>query len=160
MNVIPTLLGACVFVAVLYRMWTGHARRWHILAAEYSGGPVDAIGDALQLQSVILTGSGIAFSSYRGIVTIANDGNGLWLKLLPPFSAFHPPLFLPYSELQIKASSWYLNNSSYKLMLPRVGDIGIIIDGDLANWLIARAPQSCQSWYSVHESGDLDFAEA
>lgn len=159
MSVISGLFGACVVAVVLCTICKAHARRWTILAREYACRHPPGDGDVRRLQTVILTHGGeLAYSSYRGIVTATVNESGLRLRLLPPFSYLHPALFIPFDELQIKASSWYLNSSSYRLCPSRASNVGMIVDGDFANWIMSYAPQSCQSWYS--EASELDFEAA
>jgi len=64
------------------------------------------------MQSAVLYGHWAAFNSYNGFVTIGVHQTRLALKVMPIFSLFHWPLFIPFSEIKGWQQTWYLDPSS------------------------------------------------
>ncbi|MEM8944583.1 MAG: hypothetical protein AAGD11_05305 [Planctomycetota bacterium] len=129
------LVGVSVFVGSLAMVWTANARRWNRLALPYCDDrpPIDST--LRQMQSLVLVGGGIAFNSYKGIVTVGISSDGISLRLFAPFSVFHPPLLIPYQDIQVEPTSWYLNCSSFRYSFAAVDDVEMIVDDTLKDWI-------------------------
>lgn len=91
------------------------------------------------MQTVILVGGDIGWNSYSGITTVGVAPEGLLLKLMPLFAAFHPPLLIPYSELSIQPKRWYLIGKTHECTLRRVSDVRIVIHDELLEWIRSKA---------------------
>ena len=124
--------GALIFV--LYRS----AFRWRKLAEVYAGKPEHCIAK-LNFQTVILTGMGVAFNSYKGIVTFEIGETGIVMRLFAPFSLFHPPLFIPFSDLSAVQTEWFLNDISYAMSAQKVPGISIIVSSSLIRLIEEKA---------------------
>ena len=84
-------------------------------------------------------GEGVASKSYNGLLTIGVHQLGLALKIIPPFSFFHKPLFIPYSEIKGWKQFWYLNAKSYELELKSAPDVKLVMPASQIEWLQERA---------------------
>lgn len=133
------LIGQVVFVGVLRLVWKSNATRWNRLARAYAADAPLACKARRHLQSVILVGGGIAFNSYRGIVRVGATNEGMTLSLLPPWSFFHPPLLIPYGDIRIQPTSWYLNTKSFKCSFADASDVEVLVDEELMEWVEAQA---------------------
>ena len=129
------LIGFSVFFGSLYLVWKSNAWRWNRLASQYANQVDSPIVAEKKLQQIILVGEGVAYNAYMGITRVGISEIGLSLSLLPPFSIFHPPLLIPFEDMLIEPTSWYLNCTSYKICTARVPQIEIIVDGKLKSWI-------------------------
>jgi hypothetical protein len=133
-----SLFGWAVFAGIFAMVQRTAAYRWRILASSYADGSRRPARAEKRLQKLTMFGPGRLFSSYMP-VTVGIHEDGLSLRLLPPFSIFHTPLFVPFDDLQVKRSSWYLNAESFSLTPSRGNGIEIIIDGELFSWISSNS---------------------
>ncbi len=133
------MLGSCIPVALALGMWKANSRRWRRLAREYRvTGDLPSQAES-RMQTLILVGGDIGWNSYKGITTVAVTPEGILLKLMPPFSAFHPPLLIPYSDLTLEPKRWYVIGETYQGTLSRVSDVQFYIDDKLVDWIKSEA---------------------
>ncbi|QDU90824.1 hypothetical protein Pla175_42370 [Pirellulimonas nuda] len=140
---IETLLvqsvGVGFVIALIAGMYKANARRWGRLASAYRVSEQLPSYSESAMQTIILVGGDFGWNSYRGITTVGVAPEGLLLKLMPPFSTFHPPLLIPYSDLSIEPKRWYLIGKSHQCTLRRVDDVRIIIDDKVLEWIKSEA---------------------
>ncbi|MEO1523811.1 MAG: hypothetical protein AAFX06_00160 [Planctomycetota bacterium] len=126
-------IAGAIFLAVHYRA----AFRWRQLAARY--GVQTAIQGAAsrRMESVFLFGAGIAFQSYRGIVNVTVNTEGVGLSIARPFRyfSFCPPLFIPHEEIVATPTDWFVNASSVKLAFRQVPEIELVVSEELTRWI-------------------------
>ena len=84
-------------------------------------------------EQVVVVGSGIAFRKYFP-VTAAAHSTGISLAQPWPYSLYCEPLFLPFDELKIRRTEWFLNSHSFALKLDRT-DLEIVVAEDLQAWI-------------------------
>ncbi len=85
------------------------------------------------LQSAVLLGLG-GFNSLKGMVTFGLHETGLSMRVLPPFSVFHSPLFIPYDDIRGWKTTWYLDAKSAELEFHRAPEIKMIVPAEQAEW--------------------------
>ena len=140
LNLIPALVGFFVFFGAMKFLLKSSARRWNQLAEEYSvEGPTENLSQR-RMQNLILFGGVIGYNSYIGISTVGITSEGLSLSLLPPWSIYHPPLLIPFEDLSLRETSWYLNVRSYRYTCAKVDDIEVIVDKKLMEWIESQSP--------------------
>lgn len=132
-----TVFGLIVFALIFGGMLRANARRWRYLAAAYAGEPGPAL-DQRSMRSVVLIGMG-AFNSLKGIVTIGVHANGVSLRVMPVFSLFHTPLFIPYSDIQGWQTTWYLDSNSNELQFRRATEVKLVLPEDDTKWIKSHA---------------------
>ncbi|MFY9254270.1 MAG: hypothetical protein WAO83_12490 [Fuerstiella sp.] len=71
--------------------------------------------------------------------------DGILFQLRLPFSIFHPPLLIPFCDIQVSPKRWYLFGKSFQLTLTGVNDVRIIIHADLIAWIEQQASWSLNS---------------
>jgi len=81
------------------------------------------------------------FGSYGNCVNFGADETGLYMAVFRPFSLGHPPLFIPWSEVQVAAQSHGLIFKSRKLFLVRQELIPLLVRSSLAEKLQEAAGQ-------------------
>ena len=86
-------VGGWVFVSWLIAKMGG----WSRLAEAYR------CTNAFEGSSFRCQSGGVGKASYSNILTVGGDNDGLYLALLFLFRPFHPPLYIPWSEIAMEA---------------------------------------------------------
>ncbi len=132
-----SLIGVSVFLGSFGGILWVTARRWRYLAKSYAGTSSAPI-EKRYMQSAVLIGLG-GFNSLKGIVTIGAHETGVSLRLLAPFSLFHTPLFIPYSDIRGWGTTWYLNARSTELEFRQAPKVKLVMSADQAEWIKSHA---------------------
>lgn len=122
-------------------LWRG-ACRWRNLAQAYSGTPGRSL-EVRKLQSVVLLGLG-GYNSLKGIVKTGVHQDGVSFRVMAPFSLFHAPLFIPYSDIRGWKTTWYLDAPSTELEFRNAPDIKMVVPADQAEWIQSYSGQKMQ----------------
>jgi len=130
-----SLVGYGTFVGLMYGVWKANARRWNRLAAAYRAPAGIQCAAERTMQTVILVGGQVGWNSYKGIATVGVTEEGILLRLMLPFTLFHPPLLIPYGDSQIEPRKWYLIGKTSQLTLRKVGNVQVIIHDELLHWI-------------------------
>ena len=67
------------------------------------------------------------FQFVQRFVTVGLTCEGIYFRLPGPWQIFHPPLLIPYEEIEVGPTVWYMNASSYKYTFAQVAGVEIII---------------------------------
>lgn len=132
-----SLFGYGVFHFLFFGALWRQACRWRYLAQSYAGAP-DAAIETRTGQNAVLLGLG-GYNSLAGILVIGAHKTGISLRLLKPFSLFHSPLFIPYSDIEGWTTSWYLNAPSVELAFRRAHEVKMIVPAEQAEWIAAAS---------------------
>ncbi|APZ96183.1 hypothetical protein [Fuerstiella marisgermanici] len=139
------VVGYGMVIAMMSGIWKSNARRWTRLARVYSAaGPSDCDASncvSKGMQTVILTGRDIGWNSYKGIATVNVTSEGILFQLMFPFCTFHPPLLIPFRDIQVVPRQWYLFGKTFQLTLARVKDVQIIVHSELIDWIARQTSQ-------------------
>jgi hypothetical protein len=138
-----TSIGIAVLLGILNFVARRQSARWRRLAAHYAAPQTVDITARKRLQAIILLGGGgrLTYTGYAGVTTISLTGDCLRLRLLFPWSIHHPPLSIPFADLQVTQTDWYLNTQSFELTAAKAPEVKIIMTGALLDWIAASAPQ-------------------
>jgi hypothetical protein len=136
-RLVLTVFGLAVFVFIYGGMLRANAYRWRYLAKSYAveSGPII---EKRNMRSAVLVGLG-AFNSLKGILTIAVHENGVSFRVMPLFSLFHEPLFVPYSDIRGWRTTWYLDAPSSELEFRRAPEVKMVLPTDDAEWIRSHA---------------------
>ena len=132
-----TVFGLIVFAFIFGGMLRANAYRWRYLAKSYAGEAGPAL-DKRNMRSAVLIGLG-AFNSLKGIITIGVHENGVSFRVMPIFSLFHKPLFVPYSDIRGWETTWYLNARSSELEFRRAPEVKVVLPAEDAEWIRSHA---------------------
>lgn len=132
-----TVFGWGVFALIYGGMLRANAYRWRYLAKSYAA-ESGAVLDKRKMRSAVLIGLG-AFNSLKGIVTIGVHETGVSFRVMPIFSLFHEPLFVPYSDIRGWRTTWYLNAASSELEFRHAPDIKMVLPTEDAEWIRSHA---------------------
>lgn len=159
-NLIFQLFSYGVPIAFVSLIWKCNARRWTRLARAYRA--VDSVvNDATDgaakrtMQTVILIAGDIGWNSYKGIATVSVTREGILLKLMKPFSVFHPPLLIPFGDCHIEPRRWYLIGKTVQYTLRGVSDVKMIIHEDLQDWIESQAAGLAIAEEDTSETGSV-----
>lgn len=128
-----SIFTAVFFAGALYGAFWSQNSRWRRLASAYPPDRPRTPKAEKSLVTIILWGGGFAFMKYFG-VTVGVCDDGLSLRLVFPFSIGSSPVFLPFGEISIVRTSWFLNSGSFAIKTAR-GGFEAIIDEEVLGWL-------------------------
>ena len=143
-NLFLHAVGYGVVTVVMCVIWKCNARRWTRLARVYRASdvlPSEILECSAKrsMQTVFLVGGDIGWNSYKGIVTVGVTKKGIVLRLMPPFSLFHPPLLIPFRDSHIEPRRWYLVGKTSQFTLGKVTDVQLIVHDELLTWIESQA---------------------
>ncbi|MGE0182769.1 MAG: hypothetical protein AB7F91_07870 [Parvularculaceae bacterium] len=166
-QVIVLAFGLVFVIALLGFIYRRDAFRWRHLAEAY-GGEWRRPLKTRWLGNVVLYGRGVAFVSYPGIVLLGVHEDGIALRVLPPFSFFNPPLFIPFSDIRAWKTFWYLKARSVELDFERAQGVQMVLPACDVRWISENAnvsidiadgsaPQSARPalWHALSLFGSL-----
>ncbi len=128
------LFGFGMVGGLLYFIYFRDSHQWRYLS-EFYGARWQRPIETRHFQHAVVYGKGVASKSYNGFLTIGVHDLGLALKVIPPFSFFHKPLFIPFSEIKGWKQFWYLNSKSYELELQSAPDVKLVMPASQVKWL-------------------------
>jgi hypothetical protein len=134
-----SVFGLGVFAFLFFGMLWRTAVRWRYLAARYAGQTGRAIETRRMQNGVLLGLSG--YNSVKGIINIGVHPNGISFRIMPPFSLFHDPLFIPYGDIRGWKTTWYLDSRSVELEFRNAPDVKMVVPADQAEWMQKFAGQ-------------------
>jgi hypothetical protein len=128
-----SVFGFGVFAFLFFGMLWRTAVRWRYLAARYAGQTGRAIETRRMQNGVLLGLSG--YNSVKGIINIGVHPNGISFRIMPPFSLFHDPLFIPYDDIRGWKTTWYLDSPSVELEFRKAPDVKMVVPAEQATWM-------------------------
>ena len=128
-----SMIGVSVFILLFGGILWANARRWRYLSSIY-GGPTNRPLEQRRMQSAVLLGLG-GFNSLKGLLLIGVEPSGVSFRVLPPFSLFHAPFFVPYADIRGWDTSWYLDARSTELEFSRAPGIKMVMPAEQAEWI-------------------------
>lgn len=82
------------------------------------------------------------WGNYNNCVNFGADQTGLYMAVFPLFRFGHPPLFIPWSEIQVVSGNQGLIFKKRKLLLGRQELIPLLVSSSLAEKLQEAAGQA------------------
>ncbi|MEL6364535.1 MAG: hypothetical protein AAFR11_06820 [Pseudomonadota bacterium] len=133
-TLILSVIGYGVFFGLMWVVLSRDAHWWRYLASAYAS-PREAALETRRFQHGVVYGKGGASKSYNGLLTIERRAEGVALSVIPPFSFFHKPLFIPYKDVQGWGQLWYVNAKSVELTFERAPDVKLVMPASQIEWL-------------------------
>jgi hypothetical protein len=125
-----TLLCLVMFLVATLGGWRQLAQRFHF------EGQFPA--QVWKFESARMRGIG----GYRNALTVGADQSGLYIKPMRLFSAFHPPLFVPWAEISTYQRRSFILGPLVELRLGTMEQVPFVIMAPLAGQLQAAAGPS------------------
>jgi hypothetical protein len=135
----PRLFGLLVLVALIRFALSLHGRQWRLVADLYGAAPGDPPRARRFPELVVMNAGGLAFRRYVPL-TVGIHARGISLRLSPGFSVGCPPIFLPFEELSIRPSSWYVWGEAWGIRAAKAPDVEIVVSDKLYDWMQAHSP--------------------
>jgi hypothetical protein len=143
---IATLIGAAVFVVLIWWIARAHSRMWRLVSASYAGRGTSAPIATRLMDTIIIAARGSAGPLYTGNMAyrayagarIAVYEDGLALSLIAPFNVMCPPIHLPFDEMSLERTDWALWPEPFAIRMKRLPEIDIILARDTVQWLRGR----------------------
>lgn len=128
-----SLIGVSALIGIYGFLLYRNSWRWRQLAASYPAPPGEK-PDRQHWTNLVLTGVNPAWNSYSGITLIGVNRRGVFLRLLPPFSFLHEPLFFPHHQVSLTPTRWLLQEA-YEIQLRGGFPIRMIINAKAKSWI-------------------------
>lgn len=139
LGVFPKVFGFLVFTGLLGLVLFTHGRPWRSVADAYGGTPVTPPLASRFPELVVISAGGLAFRRYVPL-TLGIHARGISLTLAPGFSIGCPPIFLPFDELSVRPSSWYVWGKAWGIRAAKAKDVEIVLGDKPWEWLQAHCP--------------------
>jgi hypothetical protein len=94
-------------------------------------------------------------SHYGNILILGANREGLYLSVLALFSAYHPPLFLPWSEIEVRQRQYFFFEQT-GLILGRDAQIPLWISRRLANEILSYKTEPANSMPATLSSAPIE----
>ena len=146
---LSVLFGIGVF---LYLTWTAarlHSAMWRRIADRYRGkSSAPPVARKIPETIVIAERGPTGPSGYRlyAATAIAVHEDGLQLAQLAPFSVLGPPVFLPFSEMDLVQTSWALWREPMALRMRALPHDDIILARDTVQWIRSHTASPPFGW--------------
>ena len=137
-GILRLALGIAMAAGVYLLIYKRHAVRWEELAQAY-GRPWLAPKARRRCRQLVLYTEGEPARTYAGVVKIGLYEDGIGLKMNPVLMPFHPPLFVPFADVQAWRQRWYLNARSVELAFARRPHLRIIMPREQVAWIAEHA---------------------
>lgn len=137
-TLIRSAFGLAVGFGALAFLWRRVATvRWQPLAEHYRR-PSGTPRKVLRMQTLIILCAAPAYERYSGIVNVGVCERGVHLSLFPPWSLFHSPLFIPYSDISATKRRWFLL-AAVEITARKAPQTKIVVYPELWQWIEEQA---------------------
>ena len=116
-----------------------HARRWNRVASAYPDTRPTPHGPRSTMQTVVMTSGPLVWNSYAGITTVDVTREGIGLRLMLPFSAFHRPIRIPFRAMHVEPARWRWMGKSHQITVEGVDDVRVLVPDRLMEWISQQA---------------------
>jgi hypothetical protein len=140
-------IGLGVAFGAAYLIYFRDAHFWRYLAENYQR-PWQRPLAIRRFQHAVAYGIGPVSKSYNSILTIGLHDDGIALSVIPPFSFFHKPLFIPFADITGWKQIWYLNAKSFELGFAKAPEVKLVMPASQVEWIGAFSQGQMQV---VHE---------
>lgn len=126
-----------VFVAgILSVVYKAHSVDWQKLVEVY-GRDWQAPRLKKRFAHMILYSEGRPAKSYNRILDIGLLEDGIALRPSRIFAPFHPPIFIPYADIEGWSQQWYVNARSAELSFRKAPHMRMIMPRDQVEWMFS-----------------------
>lgn len=141
-----TLIGAAVFFGIMYLAVFLNSAWWRQISAQYAGKSGRRMVARKIPETIIVTSRGgvrlawpLRYWRIYAASAIKLHEDGLVITQIPPFNIMCPPLFLPFSEMEISETYWpHLPLSGTEpcaIRMRRIAHTDIIVARRIVSWV-------------------------
>lgn len=127
------LLFAAGILSVVYK---AHAVDWQKLVEVY-GRDWQTPRLKKRFAHMMLYSEGRPAKSYNSILDIGLLEDGIALRPSRIFAPFHPPIFIPYRDIEGWSQQWYINAKSAELSFRKAPHMRMIMPRDQVEWMFS-----------------------
>ena len=128
--------GVVFVVGILSAIYKAHAVDWQKLVEIY-GRDWQPPRLKKRFAHMILYSEGRPAKSYNSILDIGLLEDGIALRPSRLFAPFHPPIFIPYADIEGWSQQWYLNAKSAELSFRKAPGMRMIMPRDQVEWMFS-----------------------
>lgn len=127
-------MSALVLGGLLFVIYKREAQCWQKLQPAYGKNWCGAVAKR-HMQNLLIYSKGDFARHYPGIITIGVFPDGIGIRFMPIFAAFHRPIFVPYKDIEGWQQNWYINAKSVELSFKQEPDLRIIMPARQVSWI-------------------------
>jgi hypothetical protein len=135
-QVVGYAFGVVFVVGILSVIYKAHAVDWQKLVEVY-GRDWQAPRLKKRFAHMILYSEGRPAKSYNSMLDIGLLEEGIALRPSRIFAPFHPPIFIPYTDLEGWSQQWYINAKSAELSFRKAPHMRMIMPRDQVEWMFS-----------------------
>ena len=128
--------GGIFVVVILSVIYKAHAVDWARLVEIY-GRDWQAPRLKKRFAHMILYSEGRPAKSYNSMLDIGLLEDGIALRPSRIFAPFHPPIFIPYTDIEGWSQQWYINAKSAELSFHKAPHMRMIMPRDQVEWMFS-----------------------
>jgi hypothetical protein len=128
--------GAVFVAGILSVVYKAHAVDWEKLVRIY-GRDWQAPRLKKRFAHMILYSEGRPAKSYNSMLDIGLLEEGIALRPSRIFAPFHPPIFIPYTDIEGWSQQWYVNARSAELSFRKAPHMRMIMPRDQVEWMFS-----------------------
>ena len=136
-----SLLGATVFLGLMWWIAKAHSQLWLRASQAYSGHMPTPPNPCKGLDRIVISGRATrprlsAKAGYRAYpVGIAIHDSGIAVSAISPFNVMCPPIRLPFDEMEVSPTWWGQWREPVAVRMKQAPDVDIILARDTVRWL-------------------------
>lgn len=131
-------LGGVIAFTLLRMIYRRHAIDWEQLVSVY-GRDWQAPAAHKRFGDMLLYSEGRPPKAYNSLTEIGLYEDGVALRPNRFLVPFHPPIFVPYTDIQGWNQTWYLNAQSAELTFQKAPHMRLIMPREQADWMLSFA---------------------
>ena len=128
--------GVVFVVGILSVIYKPHAVYWQKMVEVY-GRDWQAPRLKKRFAHMILYSEGRPAKSYNSMLDIGLLEEGIALRPSRIFAPFHPPIFIPYTDIEGWSQQWYINAKSAELSFRKAPHMRMIMPRDQVEWMFS-----------------------
>jgi hypothetical protein len=147
-DIISFLIGASVFVGLMYFATKSYALRWRLMAGRYGSSTGSSVLARKTPETIVITKSGANGSVIAGNFSytlyswssLQVHENGLGFSTIFPVSLICPPFFLPFNQMKLEAAKWDLWSKPIAITMNGLPEHVVIFHGNTIEWISNHVP--------------------
>lgn len=138
-SAITFVLGVAMVAAMLVFVYKRFAIDWAPLAKVYGRRWQKPLMKK-RFANLVLYSEGRPARAYKGVVSIGLYIDGIALRPNQFLAPFHPPIFVPYGDINGWNQVWYIDGKSTELTFDKVPTSRLIMPRDQVEWMLSLDP--------------------
>lgn len=138
-SAITLALGTAMVAGMLIFIYKRFAIDWAPLAETYGRRWQKPVMKK-RFANLVLYSEGRPARAYKGIVALGLHADGIALRPNQFLAPFHPPIFVPYGDINGWNQVWYIDGKSTELTFDKVPASRLIMPREQIEWMLSLDP--------------------